>query len=93
MKRLLTTILSAALLGAPALAPASAQEVSHLNQDMDNRSNLQSEQTVDGHTSAPGVNVQQRQVTSQSKRRSRPRASKSPPHFRGSPPAHPVAAD
>jgi hypothetical protein len=92
MKRLLIAILAAVGLIAPVLSPASAQEVSRLNQDMDNRPNLQSEQTVSGRTSAPGVKVQKPQPSLQAIRRGPARASKSPPHFRGSAPAQRVGA-
>ncbi len=59
MKPRLTGLAAAGMIVLTGWSPASAQDVSHLNQDMDNRPNLQSEQTVSGHTSAPGVNAQQ----------------------------------
>ncbi len=86
MKRLLTAIFGAVSLVAPVWSPiwspAAAQEVSRRNQDTDNRPNLQSEQTVAGHTSKPGVDVQQPQPGPRSKRRRPRRASKAPPHFK-----------
>jgi hypothetical protein len=96
MKRILSAILAAAVLAAPGWSAVSAQEVSHLNQDMDNRPNLQSEQTVGGHTSAQGVsaqgvNLQNPQPSPQSRRRRPAKASKTPPHLPGPaacPPAH-----
>ncbi len=84
MKPMLIASLSAAALVALVAWPAAAQDVSHLNQDMDARPNLQSEQTVGGLTSKPGVNVQQPVATPRSGLRRRPaRASKTPPHFPG----------
>jgi len=96
MKRRLITILVAAAVVAPLLSPlssspASAQEVSRLNQDMDDRPNLQAEQTVGGHTSAPGVKVQTSPPASKSRPRRRAWTSKTP-HFRVAPPARSVKA-
>lgn len=82
----------AAILSPLSLAPVWAQAVSRLNQDMDNRANLQSEQTVGGHTSARGVKVQKSPPASKSRPRRRAWASKTPPHFGAPPPARPVKA-
>jgi hypothetical protein len=86
MKRLLIAILAAAAVGG---SPVGAQEVSRRNQDMDARPNLQSEQTVGGHTPAPGVKVQPAQPAPQSRRRRPDRASKTPPHLPGAAPTTP----
>jgi hypothetical protein len=68
MRRFAIAILSAAaqiIVMSASISPSAwAQDVSHLNQDMDNRPNLQAEQAVGGHTSRPGVNVQDRVSTS-----------------------------
>jgi hypothetical protein len=94
MKRRLAAILAAGMLVAPVWSPVSAQEVSRQNQHMDNRPSRQSEQTVAGHTSALGVNVQHSPTSPKSRRRRRPaRASKTPPHFRVPAPDRPVAAN
>jgi hypothetical protein len=92
MKRLLIAILGAAAVVAAVWSPVSAQEAARLNQDMDNRSNLQSEQTIGGLTSKPGVDVQQPLPAHRSPRRRPARASKGPPHFKIPPPAHRVPA-
>jgi hypothetical protein len=76
-------ILSAAVLVAPGWSAVSAQEVSRLNQTMDNRSNLQSEQTVGGLTFAPDVHGRQPPLRRPSRRRRPVRASKSPPRLPG----------
>ena len=71
MKRFVAAILSTAATVGLLMSPAWAQDVSRLNQDMDNRPNLQSEQTVSGLTSKPGVDVQQPLPTASSGFRSK----------------------
>jgi hypothetical protein len=93
MKPMLTLSLSAAALVALVASSAAAQDVSWRNQDMDARPNLQSEQTVGGLTSKPGVNVQQPEAKTRSGFGRRPaRASKTPPHFPGPRPGGRVTA-
>jgi hypothetical protein len=89
MKRFLIVIFCAGGLVAPALSSAWAQEVSGLNQDMDNRPNLQSDQPVGGLTSAPGVNVQKPSPAHRSKKRRPASVSKTPPRFHGPAPTRP----
>ncbi len=82
MKWFLISMLGVAALITPMSPSLWAREVSRLNQDVDNRPHLQPEQTAGGHTSAPGVNVQQPQPAPKARRRPA-RASKAPPRFPG----------
>jgi hypothetical protein len=100
MKRLLIAILGAAALVAPMFiwspvwSPVWAQDASRLNQDMDARPILRSEQTVGALTPAPRVSVQQPLATPRSRPRRRPaRASKTPPRFPGPPSSKQGRAD
>jgi hypothetical protein len=92
MRRLIGVAAAAAMVGSIPAA-ATAQDVSHLNQDTDNRPNLQSEQTVSGDTSRAGLNVQQPEQTARSRStRRRTMASKTLSHRPNALHSHPGAA-